>query len=73
MVWSWWQWRNVHLRIAGVPGVLGAPKPDCRPVPTLCKIQFGDSKPDFAGWIATEFIRVNSSSPKESEAAGFTY
>ncbi|GFT28754.1 DUF4817 domain-containing protein [Trichonephila clavipes] len=42
------QWRNVHSRIAG-QGSRGL-QPDYRQVPTLCKIQLGGPKPDFAGW-----------------------
>ncbi|GFX92571.1 hypothetical protein TNCV_2520301 [Trichonephila clavipes] len=34
------QWRKVHPRIAG-GRVLVGPKPDCRQVPILCKIQLG--------------------------------
>ncbi|GFX86803.1 uncharacterized protein TNCV_3750761 [Trichonephila clavipes] len=39
------QWRSVHSRIGTV---LGNPKPVCRQVPTLCKIQLRGPKPDFA-------------------------
>ncbi|GFW39135.1 hypothetical protein TNCV_1831251 [Trichonephila clavipes] len=42
------QWRNEHPRIAGGMDLEG-PQPDYRQVPTLCKIQLGGPKPDFAG------------------------